>query len=191
MDIRSPWAATADGSMYQLNSFKPNIIHFVGHGADGRRDRPRRRVRSKSAGSLPQALGVVFANFRQWLQVVVLNACYSAAQVQSLAEQADELIGMRDAIGDDAAIEFSASRYRAIGFGRTVQDAFDQAVAALLIVGLPRRPGFRYHLPGWGRPREAHPRWERPTSLSLSAAPRIHECRKRSGHCSATEPNLS
>jgi hypothetical protein len=94
----------------------------------------------------PDALRVVFANFRQWLQVIVLNACYSAAQAQSLAEQADVVIGMRDAIGDDAAVEFSASLYRAIGFGRTVQDAFDQAVAALLITGLPgdRTPVITY-----------------------------------------------
>ena len=144
-DIRSAWAVTADELMYQLNSFKPNIIHFVGHGAmDGEIVLEDESGQSQPVS--PEALGVVFANFRQWLQVVVLNACYSAAQVQSLAEQADAVIGMRDAIGDDAAIEFSASLYRAIGFGRTVQDAFDQAVAALLIVGLPgdRTPVITY-----------------------------------------------
>ena len=54
-DIRSAWAVTADELMYQLNSFKPNIVHFVGHGAHGRRDRPRRRVGCRtSAGSLPR-----------------------------------------------------------------------------------------------------------------------------------------
>lgn len=135
-DIRSAWAVTADELMYQLNSFKPNIVHFVGHGEmDGEIILEDESGQSRSVS--PDALRMVFANFRQWLQVIVLNACYSAAQVQSLAEQADAVIGMRDVIDDKAAIEFSASLYRAIGFGRTVQDAFDQAVAALLIAGLP------------------------------------------------------
>lgn len=146
-DIRSAWAVTADELMYQLNSFKPNIIHFVGHGEmDGEIVLEDESGQSRPVS--PDALRVVFANFKQWLQVVVLNACYSAAQVQSLAGQVDAVIGMRDAIGDDAAIEFSASLYRAIGFGRTVQEAFDQAVAALLIVGLPgdRTPAITYRM---------------------------------------------
>jgi hypothetical protein len=136
---------TADELMYQLNSFRPNIIHFVGHGeVNG-----EIVLEDESGQSLPvssDALRMVFANFRQWLQVIVLNACYSATQAQSLAEQADVVIGMQNAIGDDAAIEFSASLYRAIGFGRTIQDAFDQAIAALLITGLPgdRTPTITY-----------------------------------------------
>jgi hypothetical protein len=131
--------------MYQLNSFMPNIIHFVGHG-EMNGEIVLEDESGQSRPVSPDALRVVFANFRQWLQVIVLNACYSAAQAQSLAEQADVVIGMRDAIGDDAAVEFSASLYRAIGFGRTVQDAFDQAVAALLITGLPgdRTPVITY-----------------------------------------------
>lgn len=147
-EIRSAWAVTADELMYQLNSFKPNIVHFVGHGEmDG-----EIVLEDESGKSRPlsaDALRIVFANFKQWLQVVVLNACYSAAQVKSLAEQVDAVIGMRDAVDDDAAIEFSASLYRAIGFGRSVQDAFDQAVAALLIHGLPgdRTPTIT-HRPG-------------------------------------------
>lgn len=144
-EIRSAWAVTADELMYQLNSFMPNIIHFVGHG-EMNGEIVLEDESGQSRPVSPDALRVVFANFRQWLQVIVLNACYSAAQAQSLAEQADVVIGMRDAIGDDAAVEFSASLYRAIGFGRTVQDAFDQAVAALLITGLPgdRTPVITY-----------------------------------------------
>jgi hypothetical protein len=135
-EIRSAWAVTTDELMYQLNSFKPSIVHFVGHG-EMNGEIVLEDESGQSRPVSPDVLRVVFANFRQWLQMVVLNACYSAAQVQSLAEQADAVIGMREAIDDDAAIEFSASLYRAIGFGRTVQDAFDQAVAALLITGLP------------------------------------------------------
>ena len=44
---------------------------------------------------------------------------------------------MNDAIGDEAAIIFAASFYRALGFGRSVQQAFDQGKVALLLEGIP------------------------------------------------------
>jgi hypothetical protein len=43
---------------------------------------------------------------------------------------------MMRVIGDDAAIIFAASFYRAIGFGRSVKDAFDQGKAALMLEGI-------------------------------------------------------
>jgi len=44
---------------------------------------------------------------------------------------------MNKAIGDKAAIAFAASVYRAIGFGKSVQEAFDQGITALLLEGIP------------------------------------------------------
>lgn len=43
---------------------------------------------------------------------------------------------MNKAIGDKAAITFAASFYRALGFNRTIQEAFDQAKTALLLEGV-------------------------------------------------------
>ncbi|MGP4012749.1 CHAT domain-containing protein [Streptomyces sp. 4N124] len=133
--IRSAWAVTVDELLYQLNSFKPNVVHFVGHG-----EADQIVLETTSGMSQPlsqEALGTIFSHFRQWLQVVVLNACYSAAQAETLAEQADAVIGMTDRVGDTAAIEFSAGFYRALGFGRSVEDAFSQGVAMLTVNGLP------------------------------------------------------
>ncbi len=39
-------------------------------------------------------------------------------------------------ISDRAAINFAASFYRAIGFGRSVQEAFDQGKTALALQGI-------------------------------------------------------
>lgn len=144
-EVRSAWAVTADELMYQLNSFEPNIVHFVGHG-DTNGEIVLEDESGRSRPLSPIALRSVFANFRQWLQIVVLNACYSDTQVRSLTEQVDAVIGMRYAVEDDTAIEFSASLYRAIGFGRSVEDAFNQAVSALLLHGLPgdRTPVITY-----------------------------------------------
>jgi hypothetical protein len=69
--------------------------------------------------------------------VVVLNACFSRPQAEAITEEIECAIGMTRAIGDDAAIEFAAAFYRAIGFGRSVQAAFDQGKTALLLEGIP------------------------------------------------------
>jgi len=43
---------------------------------------------------------------------------------------------MNTAIGDDAARVFSAQFYSAIGFSHSIQQAFDQVKAALLLEGI-------------------------------------------------------
>ena len=43
---------------------------------------------------------------------------------------------MADTIGDDAARVFAAQFYSAIGFGKSVSIAFEQAKAALLLEGI-------------------------------------------------------
>ena len=47
---------------------------------------------------------------------MILNACYSKKQAEAITQVIDCAIGMNDAIGDEAAITFAASFYRAIGF---------------------------------------------------------------------------
>jgi hypothetical protein len=46
-------------------------------------------------------------------------------------------MSMCPAIGDDAAIVFAASFYRALGFGLSVREAFEHGRAALLLEGIP------------------------------------------------------
>ena len=68
---------------------------------------------------------------------MILNACYSKKQAEAITQVIDCAIGMNDAIGDEAAITFAASFYRAIGFGRSIKQAFDQGIVALLLEGIP------------------------------------------------------
>ena len=67
----------------------------------------------------------------------MLNACYSRPQAEALAQTIDCTVGMNRPIGDEAAIVFAASFYRAIGFGRSVKEAFELGKAALLLEGIP------------------------------------------------------
>lgn len=69
-------------------------------------------------------------------RLVVLNACYSAPQAEALRDVVDCVVGTAGAIHDDAARSFAVSFYRALGNGRSVGNAFDQAVATLEAKGL-------------------------------------------------------
>ena len=59
------------------------------------------------------------------IRCVVLNACYSEGQATAIAQQIDVVIGMKHDLGDDAARNFAAAFYQGLGYGRSVQTAFD------------------------------------------------------------------
>jgi hypothetical protein len=82
-----------------------------------------------------EALVHLFRALKDNIRVVVLNACFSRPQAEAITGEVDCAVGMMREIGDDAAITFAASFYRAIGFGRSVRQAFDQGIAALLLDG--------------------------------------------------------
>ena len=44
---------------------------------------------------------------------------------------------MKEEIGDQAAIVFAAAFYRALGFGRSVANGFEQGKSALMVMGIP------------------------------------------------------
>jgi hypothetical protein len=48
--------------------------------------------------------------------------------------------GMQTQIYDRTAILFSSAFYPALGFGRSVQDAFDQGKVAVQLDGIPEHP---------------------------------------------------
>jgi hypothetical protein len=136
MEFITHWAARPDDLLQFLNQYKPDVVHFSGHGSDTEeiilldKDGKPKPV-SKAA------LVSLFRNFKKSTQVAVLNACFSQAQAESIAEEIDCAIGMTRAISDDAAIVFAGSFYRAIGFGHSVEEAFEQGKTALLAEGIP------------------------------------------------------
>ena len=134
LDFVQKWAVRPDDLLQYFNQFKPRVVHFSGHGSQNAeivlldKDRQPKPV-SKAA------LKQLFSTLKDNIQLVVLNACFSRPQAEAIVEVIDCAIGMKRAIGDKAAITFAASFYRAIGFGRTIQEAFDQGKAALMLEG--------------------------------------------------------
>jgi hypothetical protein len=133
-ELLTCWAVRPGDLLQQLNQHRPHIVHISGHGnASG-------EIILASAGGeqrvSTEALGALFQTMKDNIRIVVLNACHSTVQAQTISRHIDHVIGMRAPIGDQAAIVFAAAFYSALGFHRTVQEAFDQATTALLLHGL-------------------------------------------------------
>jgi tetratricopeptide (TPR) repeat protein len=115
--------------------FKPQIVHFVGHGAgkDG-------LVFEDELGQLKlvssEALANLFKLFSDCVECVILNACYSQFQADAISQHIDYVIGMSQAIGDRAAIAFSVGFYTALGGGESIEFAYDLGCSAIQLEGI-------------------------------------------------------
>jgi CHAT domain len=135
LDLVSLWAVRSGDLLQGLLEHKPHIVHFSGHGSSTAeiilQDQDGRPNPVSKA-----ALVALFRTLRDNVRVVLLNACSTRPQAEALGEIIDCVVGMNKPIGDAAAIAFAASFYRAIGFGRSVQEAFDLGKVALLLDGI-------------------------------------------------------
>jgi Inner membrane component of T3SS, cytoplasmic domain/CHAT domain len=136
LELITKWAVRPDDLLQTLNEYQPQIVHFSGHGTATEEI----ILLDRNATPLPvskQALVRLFRTLKDNIRVVLLNACYSRSQAEAITEVIDCAIGMSRAIGDHAAINFAASFYRAIGFGRSILDACEQGKTALMLEGIP------------------------------------------------------
>lgn len=136
VQLVSRWAARPTDLLQALNEHKPHIVHFSGHGSDN-----DELVFQSDDGSTKlisqEAIVATMSTLSDKIRAVIFNACFSSVQAESVTQYIDVAIGMRDSIRDDAARVFAAQFYSAIGFGRSIKQAFDQGVAALLLEGIP------------------------------------------------------
>jgi pterin-4a-carbinolamine dehydratase len=116
--------------------FKPQIVHFSGHGAgeDG-------LVFEDAAGEEKLVSSEALANlfelfFQRGVECVVLNACYAEFQARAIAQHIPYVIGMNQAIGDRAAIEFAVGFYTAVGAGETIEFAYKLGCNTIQLEGI-------------------------------------------------------
>jgi len=130
------WAVTDDDLRRALLDHEPEIVHFSGHGsgADGLAFEDDSGQTQLISGD---ALGRLFELCSDTVKCVVLNACYSEPQADAIAEHIDNVVGMKKAIGDEAAIKFAVGFYDALGAGRDVEKAFKFGCSAIDLKGIP------------------------------------------------------
>lgn len=128
--VESRWAVGIDEFMRHLTELDPTVIHFSGHGGSTSGlmlQDEQGQPQQVSARALAMMVDAAAHNVR----VVVLNACYSAAQVDLLRIKVDCIVGMDGAIGDDAARAFAIRFYGALGNRRSIGNAVAQGIASL------------------------------------------------------------
>lgn len=120
-----------------LRRLKPTFVHFSGHGSAGG------LVFASAAGPAKQIQPVaLFALLRlaagDRLKGVVMNACYTADQLHTLAPDARlpcPAVVMNAEVADKAAMSFSQQFYSYLGDGETFEDAFQWTVTSSDLTG--------------------------------------------------------
>ena len=135
-EIISKWAVRPDDLRRALLDHEPQIVHFSGHGVG-----EKGLILESNAGQMKRlsgpSLARLFKLFQDKVECVLLNACYSEVQAAAIHQHIDCVIGMNQAIGDRAAIEFAVGFYDGLGAGRSYSDAFEFGVSAIDLEGIP------------------------------------------------------
>ena len=141
--IKQRWAVTPSDVRRALLDCNPQIVHFSGHGVG--KGEPQNESASSRKISLvtegtkepegllfedetghsklisTDAIAQLFSLFSDEIECIVLNSCYSAVQADVIAQHIPYVIGMKQAIGDKAAIQFSIGFYDGLLAGRPVE----------------------------------------------------------------------
>lgn len=124
-------AVRFDDVVHVLREQKPYIVHFSGHGEGG-----MGLVLNDNHGKTElldnEVLTQIFIQLKGHTHCVVLNACYSEVQAQTIAEYIPYVVGMNDRVPDKVAIEFARQFYAGLGAGWAVESAFNWAKVALM-----------------------------------------------------------
>jgi tetratricopeptide (TPR) repeat protein len=123
-EVKSKWAVRVTDLASYLLQYKPDVVHFSGHGSRGG-ELILEDEHGTSHPVSPEALRDLFATLRDNVRCVLLNACYSEGQANGIAESVGCVVGMSGPIHDDSAIRFAAGFYEGLGYGRSVKTAFD------------------------------------------------------------------
>lgn len=111
-----------------LDDYNPDILYFTGHGSSKglcfENDAGRAEIVSTTA------LAALF-QYQDSLRIAILNSCYSHDQAQCIADAVGYVVGMEGSIRDKDAIDFGREFFTALGNGRTFEESFKRAKAAV------------------------------------------------------------
>lgn len=122
--IHSHWAVRVEDLQELLLRHRPQIVHFSGHGTE-HNEIILQDARGVGRPVSAEALQGLFRLFNDTLRCVVLNACFSAAQATAIGAVVDCIVGMQAETTDQAALAFATAFYQGLGYGQSVQTAFD------------------------------------------------------------------
>lgn len=136
VQLETRWAVQPMDVLQAINELNPTVVHFSGHGSNEDEIIFQDSNGNTKAVSMEAIVQTMMASSGN-LRVVFFNTCFSFNQAQTVTKHVQAAIGMNTSIGDTAARIFASQFYSAIGFGHSVQKAFDQAKALLMMEGIP------------------------------------------------------
>ena len=114
--------------MPALLRYKPDILHFSGHGDLG--GLYFETDNGKSQYVDPELLANLLSlAHKDGLKGMIMNACYSEDQAKAIANAVGHVIAMEGKLSDKGAIAFTRSFYGALGEGKTFEDSFTWGMA--------------------------------------------------------------
>lgn len=130
--LEQKWAVRSRDFYRAILDSQPQIVHFCGHGG-GEDGIVLEDETGQAAFVRADALSSMFKLFAvKGVECVLLNACYSEVQAEAISQHINYVIGMNQAIGDKAAINFAVAFYDALGAGEEVEFAFELGCSQLV-----------------------------------------------------------
>jgi uncharacterized protein YjbI with pentapeptide repeats len=134
LEFKQEWAVTIDTLTQALFDESPTIVHFSGHSDESG------IILQDDAGQpkvVPtDALSDLFKLFKDTVQCVVLNSCYSEPQARAIRRHIPYVIGSRSRLPDTMAVAFSSGFYKALGAGRDIPFAFNMGKVSSRMEGV-------------------------------------------------------
>jgi len=138
VDLKVVLAPTLDTLLDTLNSYRPDVIHFSGHGG-GRTLLFDNEKAGNDGGTvldfdmIARVVGATSATPK----LLVLVACDTLDGADRFLDTIPVVVAMGDAIDDEAACEFSRRFYRSLSAGATIANSLGQAKLILESKGYP------------------------------------------------------
>ncbi|MCB0844080.1 MAG: CHAT domain-containing protein [Bacteroidetes bacterium] len=117
-----------------LLEVKPQILHFSGQGTS----KGELIIEADRGGSIaltPESVGDLLGLFKETVECVVLNACFSEEQANEIVKHIPFVVGMNNNIDDDLSIEFSLGFYDSLGAGEDFEMAFEMGKTSIGLAG--------------------------------------------------------
>ncbi|MEZ2319868.1 MAG: AAA-like domain-containing protein [Microcoleus sp.] len=134
--LEQQWAVTPREMQRAVLDYKPEIVHFSGHGAgEGGLALEDDMGQIKLVNA--KALAALFEAFNEYVECVILNACYSEVQAAAIARHIPYVIGMKQAVGDNAAREFAVGFYDTLAAGESIEFAYKLGCVSISMAGIP------------------------------------------------------
>jgi hypothetical protein len=131
-EIRIRTAVRPQDIRRALAEEQPHIVHFCGHSTP-----EGCLILEDDSGNhkpiTPQGLAALFKLHREYVNCVVLNACYSETPAHEISQHVNYAIGMNQAIGDKAAIVFAVGFYDGLGYDseNNIVRAYEEGLIAV------------------------------------------------------------